>query len=188
MLTFRAFALRTSSVGAWTTDLLPYGGITYLINSFDYPNLLGKNNATGAVPTFGAIILSRNDNLLFLEKLQFKCNELSKKLLFKRKMATAPTSTVAKVGCLQGVYKSLKIHYLLISIFKIHKFDYLIFNFHYLWCRTFRRFSIRHLCLSLPVLPCVLLIACDKHVFGDEAVKHELLRGDCARCSNRANI
>ena len=36
--TFRALSLRRS------TSLLPYGGTTYLINSFDYPNLLRFNS------------------------------------------------------------------------------------------------------------------------------------------------
>ena len=43
MLKFRALALslrRRANARNVSTSFLPYGGITYLINSFDYPNLL----------------------------------------------------------------------------------------------------------------------------------------------------
>ena len=59
MLTFRALALRrseglTPDLLRWranarnvSTSFLPYGGITYFINSFDYPNLLWYGNVQG---------------------------------------------------------------------------------------------------------------------------------------------
>ena len=47
MTNARNEGLTLENAGNVSNSLLPYGGITYFINSFDYPNLLFFNSTPG---------------------------------------------------------------------------------------------------------------------------------------------